>query len=120
MRRILEGKSSSVAHGMLKSAALRQLTPQQRSAVDKCANYLLNNRAYLQYDDYLAAGFPIATGVIEGACRYLIKDRMDITGARWSLSCPTENDEGKAMTVDALKKEILVNYNSGLSSLSLY
>jgi hypothetical protein len=83
--RILEGKSSAVASGMRRSATLRQLTPQQRFAVDKCANYLLNNRAYLQYDDYLAAGFPIATGVIEGACRYLIKDRMDITGARWSL-----------------------------------
>jgi hypothetical protein len=41
--------------------------------VDKCANYLLNHGAFLKYDDYLAAGFPIATGVIEGACRYLIK-----------------------------------------------
>lgn len=83
--RILEGKSSWVASGMRRSATLRQLTPEQRSAVDKCANYLLNNRDYLQYDRYLALGFPIATGVIEGACRYLIKDRMDITGARWSL-----------------------------------
>jgi hypothetical protein len=53
--------------------------------VDKCANYLLNHGDFLKYDDYLAVGFPIATGVIEGACRYLIKDRMDITGARWSL-----------------------------------
>ena len=41
---------------------------------------------YLRYDEYLAAGFPIATGVIEGACRYLVKDRMDITGARWSVA----------------------------------
>jgi len=40
---------------------------------------------YLRYDTYLAAGLPIATGVIEGACRHLVKDRMDITGARWSL-----------------------------------
>ena len=44
-----------------------------------------SNAAYLKYDDYLKAGLPIATGVIEGACRHLIKDRMDITGARWSL-----------------------------------
>ncbi len=55
------------------------------SPVDKCANYLLSNRDYLRYNDYLAEGFPIATGVIEGACRYLIKDRMDLTGARSSL-----------------------------------
>lgn len=82
---ILEGKSSLVAAGIRRSATLRQLKLEQRFAVDKCANYLLNHRAYLHYDDYLAAGFPIATGVIEGACRYLIKDRMDITGARWGL-----------------------------------
>ena len=35
----------------------------------------------------MAAGFPIATGVIEGACRHLINDRLDITGARWGLQC---------------------------------
>ncbi len=45
----------------------------------------VNNRDYLRYHDYLAEGLPIATGVIEGACRDLIKDRMDLTGARWSL-----------------------------------
>ncbi len=83
--RILQGQSSLVAAGMRRSATLRELQSEQRLSVDKCANYLLNYRAFLKYDDYLAAGFPIATGVIEGACRYLIKDRMDITGARWSL-----------------------------------
>jgi hypothetical protein len=46
---------------------------------------LLKYKSYLKYDKFLAAGYPIATGVIEGACRYLIKDRMDITGARWGL-----------------------------------
>ncbi|AFZ04614.1 ISKra4-like element ISCasp3 family transposase [Calothrix sp. PCC 6303] len=82
---ILEGKSSQVAAGMRRSATLRKLTPSERKSVDACARYLLNNSAYLKYDDYLKAGLPIATGVIEGACRHLIKDRMDITGARWSL-----------------------------------
>ncbi|CDN11619.1 hypothetical protein RintRC_3949 [Richelia intracellularis] len=80
---ILEGKSSSVAPGMRRSATLPKLTSQERKPVDTCARYLLNNAKYLKYyDDYLKAGFPIATGVIEGACRYLIKDRMDLTGAR--------------------------------------
>jgi hypothetical protein len=82
---ILQGKSSTVAASMRRRATHLQLTAEQRAAVDKCANYLLNHRDYLHYDHYLASGFPIATGVIEGACRYLIKDRMDITGARWSL-----------------------------------
>src|SRR5215510_11388066 len=56
-----------------------------RAPVDKCADYLLKYRDFLRYDQYLAAGYPIATGVIEGACRYLVKDRMELTGARWSL-----------------------------------
>jgi hypothetical protein len=46
---------------------------------------LSNKRAYLDYVHALLQGWPIATGVIEGACRHLVKDRMDITGARWSL-----------------------------------
>ena len=78
---ILEGKSSSVAPGMRRSATLPKLTPQERKPVDPCARYLLNNAKYLKYDDYLKAGFPIATGVIEGACRHLIKDRQD--GYHW-------------------------------------
>lgn len=53
--------------------------------IDACARYLLNHAPYLAYHDYLKHGYPIATGVIEGACRYLVKDRMEITGARWSL-----------------------------------
>ncbi|CDN14546.1 hypothetical protein RintRC_1372 [Richelia intracellularis] len=79
---MLEGKSSSVAPGMGRSATLPKFTPQEPKPVDTCAKYLLNNAKYLKYDDYLKAGFPMATGVIEGACRHLIKDRMDITGAR--------------------------------------
>ena len=83
--RILQGKSSDVAAGIRRSATLQQLSSSAREKVDKCADYLLKNRAYLHYDQYLLNGYPIATGVIEGACRHLIKDRMDITGARWRL-----------------------------------
>ena len=85
MLRILQGHSSQVAAGITRSATMRGLTTQARKAADACAGYLLNHTSYLRYDRYLAAGMPIATGVIEGACRYLIKDRMDITGARWRL-----------------------------------
>ena len=61
------------------------MTAAERKPVDGCADYLLHYRPYLSYDEALAAGLPIATGVIEGACRHLVKDRMNITGARWSL-----------------------------------
>jgi hypothetical protein len=82
---ILRGKASDVAAGIRRSATLRELPAAKRKAADKCANYLLKYADYLHYNRYLANGFPIATGVIEGACRHLVKDRMDITGARWGL-----------------------------------
>jgi hypothetical protein len=82
---ILEGKSSIVAAGMRRSATNQKYSKNERAAIDKCAKYLLNKSPYLKYNEYLKQGFPIATGVIEGACRHLVKDRMDITGARWRL-----------------------------------
>lgn len=84
--RLLEGKCSSVVAGMRRSATKRGLSEAARKPIDDCARYLMNNREYLQYDVALANGYPIATGVIEGACRHVVKDRMDLTGARWSLS----------------------------------
>jgi hypothetical protein len=82
---ILRGNSSDVAAGMRRSATLRRLKTNDRLAIDDCADYLLKYRPHLRYDQYLAAGLPISTGVIEGACRHLVKDRMDITGACWGL-----------------------------------
>jgi len=83
--KILAGQASQVAAGIRRSSSKRNLNSKERKNADKCSDYLLKYKRYLQYDKYLAAGYPIATGVIEGACRYLIKDRMDITGARWGL-----------------------------------
>ena len=83
--KVLQGHAREVAAGMRRSATVRALSVKQRKAVDTCADYLLNRQSYLRYDVFLAQGFPIATGVIEGACRHLVKDRMDLTGARWRL-----------------------------------
>ena len=83
---ILRGKASFVAGGMRRSATRRALSTETRKPVDTCASYLLNHSPYLRYDSYLSQGVPIATGVIEGACRHLVKDRMEVTGARWSLT----------------------------------
>jgi hypothetical protein len=70
---------------MRRSATLMGMKASDRAAIDDGADYLLTYRPYLRYDEHLAAGLPIATGVIEGACRHLVKDRMDITGACWGL-----------------------------------
>jgi len=83
---VLRGKAGLMAGGMRRSATRRGLCPEARKPVDTCARYLLNHSAYLRYDRYLSQGLPIATGVIKGACRHLVKDRMDVTGARWSLN----------------------------------
>jgi len=82
---VLRGRASEVAGGIRRSATLRGLKGNNRRAADKSADYLLKYRRYLNYDEYLAAGLPIATGVVEGACRYLVKDRCEVTGAHWSV-----------------------------------
>jgi hypothetical protein len=80
---LLEGADPShVAAGITRSATL--LGIEDRAAIDKCAAYLCKYRKHIRYGDAIAAGLPIGTGVIEGACRYLVRDRMDKTGARWS------------------------------------
>jgi hypothetical protein len=84
-RRILHGKAATVATAIRRKAIHAGLSPGKRVGVDKCVGYLRANRRYLRYDRALAFGWPIATGVVEGACRHLVKDRMDITGARWGL-----------------------------------
>lgn len=83
--RILAGEASMVAAGIRRSATNQKLKGQKRADVDRAADYFLKNKDMMRYDVYLAAGCPVATGVIEGACRYLVKDRMDITGAKWGL-----------------------------------
>ena len=85
VRCILQGKASTVAAAMRRAATVAGCSSDTRTPVDKCADYLLKYAPYLHYDRYLAAGYPIATGVIEGACRYLVRDRMELTGARWRL-----------------------------------
>ncbi len=77
------GQCFQVAKGLRISATKRKIT--NRANIDKCAGYLLKNKERLQYGEALKSGFPIVSGVIEGACRHLINDRLDITGARWSL-----------------------------------
>jgi len=83
--RVLESETQSVIRGLRRKAAHAGLDNTKHEAVNKVITYLEEHAPYMDYKRYLLSGFPIATGVIEGACRYLIKDRMDITGARWTL-----------------------------------
>jgi hypothetical protein len=87
LERMLSGRVSHVVAGMTRMATVRGLSAKERKPVDKAARYLLKRKGMMRYDELLALGAPIATGIIEGACRHLINDRMDITGARWRLLC---------------------------------
>jgi hypothetical protein len=84
-RQVLAGRAGIVAAAIRRKATYHGLDPGARKNADTAADYLLAKKPYLDYPTALANGWPIATGVIEGACRHLVKDRMDITGARWGL-----------------------------------
>ncbi|MET7458369.1 ISKra4 family transposase [Streptomyces sp. NPDC005574] len=83
--KILAGYSQDVATTLGRQATEAGLSADQRKGVDACIGYLTAKQEWLGYDVALNEGWPIATGVIEGACRHLIGDRLDITGARWGL-----------------------------------
>ncbi|MHC5260834.1 ISKra4 family transposase [Streptomyces sp. UC4497] len=83
---ILAGQADRAAQEMTAQADQAGLRASRREAVDTCRRYLTGHLDQLRYDTALAAGWPIATGAIEGACRHLIGDRLDITGARWGLT----------------------------------
>ena len=83
---LLRGSAGYVAAGIRRSATLQKLSNNRRREADIAADYILKNKKFMRYDEYLSEGLPIATGVIEGVCRHVIKDRMDVTGARWTMN----------------------------------
>jgi hypothetical protein len=84
--RILRGEVAGVVTGIRRMATQRGLTDEARETVETTCNYFENNAERMRYDVYLRAGYPIASGVIEGACRHVIKDRMEQGGMRWTLA----------------------------------
>lgn len=85
LMRLMTRPAHFVISGLRQSATLLKLRGDERKAVDDAVAYLERNAAHLDYGAYLRAGMPIATGVIEGACRHLVQDRLGITGACWGL-----------------------------------
>jgi len=88
---ILEGRSGQVVKGLRQTATKRgRRDARRRLGATKCktlrgvANYLHRNRHRMRYDQYLARGLPIASGAVEGACKHVVKDRMERSGMRWT------------------------------------
>lgn len=84
VERLLKRPVAFVISGLRQVASHRNTPPRARKALRKCASYFENNLLGMNYAHALATGFPIATGNVEGACRHLVRDRMDLTGARWT------------------------------------
>jgi len=86
--KILDGKARHVWVGVRRRATRFGYTPDERAGADECADYLERKGNYLDYPAFLTAGWPVASGLIEGAANWMIKDRMEISGARWDSTAP--------------------------------
>jgi len=87
LRKLLEGKVGRAIGGIRQMATKRdELSKHKCEKVEQCLNYFAERSEYMKYDEYLAAGYPIGSGVVEGACRHLVKDRMEQTGMRWRIA----------------------------------
>jgi hypothetical protein len=85
LRDLLQGRVRYVIAGLRRRLSGGKLNGSKRTVVKSAVEYLANNRDHMRYDEYLAAGYPIGSGVAEGACRHLVEDRMEQTGMRWTV-----------------------------------
>lgn len=82
---VLSGKVETVIRGFRRLMRERRLNRAKKRKMQTIGRYLSKNRERMKYDEYLRKGYPIASGVIEGACRHLIKDRMERAGMHWTV-----------------------------------
>jgi len=83
---ILQGRVSSVIRGLKHMSTARKLRGKPKEKIATVCGYFSKHLDHMRYDEYLRKGYPIASGVIEGACCHLVKDRMERSGMRWKLS----------------------------------
>ena len=86
LERILEGGVGRVIGGLKQMLKKQKLRGSRKRRLERVIGYLENNREIMRYDEYLEKGYPIGSGVVEGACRHLVKDRMELTGMRWRVT----------------------------------
>lgn len=113
--RILRGEVRGVIKGMRRLGTTKKLTGEAKKNLFRICNYLEKNADRMQYDKYLRRGYPIASGVIEGACRHLVKDRMERSGMRWTLDgaqsmlnvrAAFQSDHWRGFLDDQMQREI--------------
>jgi hypothetical protein len=114
LRKLLEDDVGRVIGGIRQMATKRKLPKRKREKVEDYLSYFASRCDHMKYREYLAAGYPIGSGVVEGACRHLVKDRMEQTGMRWriagaqavlSLRALYVNDDWDAFHADRIRAE---------------
>jgi hypothetical protein len=83
---LLQGNVGRVIGGLKQTLTKRSVTTMQGKALKEALRYFENHHQWMPYDDYLRAGYPIGSGVVESTCGHTVKDRMEGTGRRWSLA----------------------------------
>ena len=84
--KMLSGETENIVQEFRQLAQKTETSKHQKEQLVKTANYFERNLPYMNYSSYLDKGWPIASGVIEGACRHFVKDRMELSGMRWTKS----------------------------------
>jgi hypothetical protein len=119
LRMLLQGKVGYVIGGLRRLRDQQTLTGAKRKTLQAVITYFDNNRQHMKYDEYLAAGYPIGSGVAEGACRHLVKDRMERTGMRWNVPGAQAMLHLRALHINGQWDEYL-NYHIEAEQARLY
>ena len=118
IRSILDGNVKSVIQSFRWQATHIFLSGKPAKEIDRICGFLENNADRMKYNEYLAKGYPIATGFIEGACRHIIKDRMERSGMRWSIDGARNMLYLRCINASSLWKEFVKVHQD--KALSLY
>jgi hypothetical protein len=113
--RVLKGETKLVISGFRQMATKQNMAKTKLKKLERACHYLEKNLSRMRYNEYLKNGYQIASGVIEGACRHFVKDRMERAGMRWSIDGAQSmlnmrstylNDDWDDFTQYRMKKEI--------------
>jgi hypothetical protein len=124
--RMLAGNASHVIRGLKQSLTKRKrrLGKARKKALSAVIGYLERNKDRMPYKTFFEAGYPFATGSVEGACRHHVADRMEGTGMRWkesgaqailharSIQLNGESDEFTRFRIKREQERLYASYTS--------
>jgi len=119
MQRILAGEVEKVIRSLRNMATRRGFSSTNREELERICGYFRNNAERMAYDEYLALGYPIASGVIEGACRTVVNDRMERSGMRWVFQGAHAMLGLRSLSLSGVWDDF-INFHIGQESMRMY